>query len=364
MTTPRRVTYDSTSDFQQVLRARIERYFRMTKRSSRDNLRMYAKTAVILAAFATVYGLLVFGASAWWQAVALSIALGVAIAAIGFNIQHDGGHGAYSRRGWINRGMAFTLDLIGGSSYIWARKHNVLHHTHTNVAGHDEDIELGVLARFAPEQRRYSLHRFQQFYMWPLYSVIVPKWQFYDDWSNLVSGRIGSHKMPRPKGLDLAQFVVGKIAWLALAFVIPLMLHSVWAVIGCYLIAAGTTGIILSIVFQLAHVVEETQFPSPNPETGRIDTPWAVHQVETTADFARGNRLLSWFVGGLNFQIEHHLFPRICHVHYPKIARIVEKTCRKHGIEYRAFPTFGSAVRSHYRWLRAMGRTETSGAAS
>jgi linoleoyl-CoA desaturase len=317
---------------------------------------MYAKTGVIVAALAALYVLLVFGASAWWQAALLSVGLGIAVAAVGFNIQHDGGHGAYSRRGWVNRLMAFTLDLIGGSSYIWARKHNVLHHTHTNVAGHDEDIELGVLARFSPEQRRYRLHRFQQLYMWPLYGVIVPKWHFYDDWVQLIVGRIGSHKLPRPQGLDLVQFVVGKLAWLTLAFIVPLMLHPVPAVIGCYLIAAATTGIILSVVFQLAHVVEETQFPAPCAETGRIATPWAVHQVETTADFARDNRLLSWFVGGLNFQIEHHLFPRICHVHYPKIARIVEKTCRRYGIEYRAFPTVASAVRSHYRWLRAMGR--------
>jgi len=356
MTTPRKVTYDSTSDFQQALRARVERYFRMAHRSSRDNLPMYVKTAIILAAVGAFYGLLVFAASAWWQAIVLSVGLGVVIAAVGFNIQHDGGHGSYSRYGWVNRLMAFTLDLIGGSSYIWARKHNVLHHTHTNVAGHDEDIELGALARFSPEQRRYRLHRFQQLYMWPLYGIIVPKWHFYDDWSQLILGRIGNHKMPRPKGLDLVQFVAGKLAWLAFAFVIPMLLHPLWAVIGCYLIAAGTTGVILSIVFQLAHVVEETHFPAPDPETGRIATPWAVHQVETTADFARGNRALSWFVGGLNFQVEHHLFPRICHVHYPKIARIVEKTCRQHGIRYRAFPTFAAALRSHYRWLREMGR--------
>ncbi len=356
MTTSRKVTYDSSSEFQQALRARVERYFRMTGRSSRDNLRMYAKTAIILAAFATIYALLVFAASAWWQAVLLSVGMGVAIAAVGFNVQHDGGHGAYSRVGWINRLMAFTLDLMGGSSYIWARKHNVQHHTHTNVAGHDEDIELGPLARFSPEQRRFRHHRLQHLYMWPLYAVIVPKWNFQDDWTQLIRGRIGNHKMMRPKGLELVQFVLGKIVWLTLAFVIPIVLHPVWAVIVCYLIAAGTAGIILSIVFQLAHVVEETHFPTPHPETGRIETPWAIHQVQTTADFARGNRALSWFVGGLNFQIEHHLFPRICHVHYPQIARIVEKTCRQYGIRYQAFPTVRSALRSHYRWLREMGR--------
>lgn len=361
MTTTSRVTYDSSSEFYRALRARVDRYFRMTGRSSRDHWPMYVKTAVILATTVALYALLVFAADAWWQAVLLSIGLGVAAAAIGFNIQHDGNHEAYSRLGWVNRAMAFTLDLIGASSYVWARKHNVIHHTYTNVAGHDDDIDLGPLARFSPGQRRFRYHRLQHLYLWVLYAGLVPKWHFRDDWQQLIRGRIGSHRLPRPRGWDLFQLVAGKAAWLTLMFVLPCLFHPLWAVAGCYLIATGTAGWILSVVFQLAHVVEETNFPEPDPGTGRIPTPWAVHQLHTTADFARGNRPLSWFVGGLNFQIEHHLFPRVCHVHYPKIARIVEKACRRHCIPYHAFPTVASAVRSHYRWLRAMGRPLPAG---
>jgi linoleoyl-CoA desaturase len=355
-----RVTYDSRRDFQNALRDRVDRYFRMTGRSPTGGFPMVAKTALILLAFAASYVALVFFAATWWQAVLLSALVGIAVAAIGFNIQHDGGHEAYSRRPLVNRFMAFTLDLVGASSYVWARKHNVIHHTHTNVAGHDDDIELGFLARFAPEQPRRRHHRWQHLYMWPLYAVIIPKWHFHDDFVQLLSRRIGSHRLPPPKGWDLAQLLFGKAVFFGLAFVLPMLFHPVWAVLVCYLVAAGITGIILSIVFQLAHVVCETHFPTPHPETGLIDTPWAIHQVQTTADFARGNRVLSWFVGGLNFQIEHHLFPRICHVHYPRIARIVEKTCARHGIRYHAFPTVSSAVRSHYRWLREMGRSPTA----
>ncbi|MHC4450368.1 MAG: fatty acid desaturase family protein [Planctomycetota bacterium] len=356
MSTTAKVTYGSSSEFQKALRSRVDRYFRMTGGSPRANWRMYVKTAVILGAAVVFYTALVFGTTVWWQAALLSLGLGVVIAAIGFNIQHDGGHEAYSRVGWVNRAMAFTLDLVGASSYVWARKHNVLHHTYTNVDGHDDDIDLGPLARFSPDQRRFRHHRLQHIYMWVLYAIIIPKWHFQDDWSQLFSGRIGSHKLPWPKGWDLVQFVAGKLAWLTLVFILPMMLHPIWAVLACYVIASGTAGIIVSIVFQLAHVVEETQFPTPDPVTGRIETPWAIHQVQTTADFAQGNRLLSWYVGGLNFQIEHHLFPRVCHVHYPKIARIVKKTCRQHGITYHTFPTVSSAVRSHYRWLREMGK--------
>ena len=355
MNTPQKVTYDPTPDFYQALRARVDRYFRMTKRSPHDSWKMYLKTAIIIVFYATCYSLLVFWATTWLEAILLSIGLGIGIAAVGFNIQHDGGHEAYSKHKWINRAMAFTMDLMGASSYVWARKHNVLHHTYTNLAGHDDDIDLGPLARFSPEQPRLWHHRLQQYYMWVLYAVIVPKWSFRDDFHNLLRGRIGEHKLPRPKGWDLLQFFLGKLAWLTLILLVPLMFHPFLAILACYFIAAGTAGIILSIVFQLAHVVEETHFPVPHPETGRVDTPWAIHEVQTTADFAQKNKLLSWYVGGLNFQIEHHLFPRICHVHYPKIARIVENACRRHGIRYTAFPTVGSAVRSHYRWLRELG---------
>jgi len=351
-----KVTFDSCSKFQQALRARVERYFRMTGRSAKDSWRMYLKTATIIAATALIYWLLVFVVTSWWMGVLLSIAMGFAIAAIGFNIQHDGGHGAYSRYRWVNRLTALTVDLLGASSYIWARKHNVLHHTYTNVAGHDDDIDLGPLARFSPEQPRYPYHRLQHLYMWPLYSVLIPKWQFWDDWMSLARRRIGGHKLPPPRGWDLVQFVGGKLAWFSIMFLVPVLFNSFWGVIGCYLVAMATSGIILSVVFQLAHVVESRHFPVPDPETGRIERPWAVHEVETTADFAQHNRLLSWYVGGLNFQIEHHLFPRICHVHYPKIARIVRKMCARYDIHYLAFPTMRAAVASHYRWLREMGR--------
>ncbi len=356
MTTPAKVTYNPSSEFQQAIRARVDRYFRMTGRSPKDSVRMYLKTATVILGLAGLYVLTVFVAAAWWQVLLLSVGMGVGVAALGFNVQHDGNHGAYSRVGWINRITGLTMDLLGVSSYIWSRKHNVLHHTYTNVAGHDDDIDLGPLARFAPEQRRFRFHRLQHIYMWALYSVIVPKWQFHDDWAQLIRGRIGSHKLMWPKGWDLVWFVAGKLAWISIFFVVPLMLHPVWAVLTCYVITMAVAGIVLSVVFQLAHVVESRHFPVPDPETGHIDTPWAVEQVQTTADFARGNRLLSWFVGGLNFQIEHHLFPRICHVHYPKIARIVEKMCKRYGIHYHAFPNVWSAIQSHYRWLREMGR--------
>lgn len=320
---------------------------------------MYFKTAVILASFAFVYGLLVFAATEWWQVLPLAIALGLTVVAIGFNVMHDGSHEAYSDRRWVNRAAAMSLDLVGGSSYFWHWKHNVFHHTFVNVLGYDTDINLVGLGRLTPHHPRAWIHRWQHLYVWFLYGVMVIKWQLYDDFRLALTSRMGAHRFPRPRGSQWIVFFTGKLVFLSLAFAIPLALHPAWAVAATYAVMASTTGIVLAVVFQLAHCVEQAHFPLASG-TGRMDTPWAVHQVETSVDFARHSRVASWLLGGLNFQIEHHLFSRICHVNYPAIAPLVEQTCREFGVAYHYNTTFMAALRSHYRWLRALGRTDNA----
>ncbi len=316
---------------------------------------MYLKTAILLVGFASSYGLLVFVAQTWAQGLFLAILLGLAAAGIGFNIQHDGGHQAYSRYPWVNRLMAMTLELIGGSSYLWRWKHVLFHHTYVNITDHDTDIDLGILARLTPHQKRLAFHRWQHLYLWPLYGWLAIKWQLVDDFRKLIRARISNQPFPRPKGWDLVIFVTGKALFFTVAFGIPLRVHDVGAVLCYYGIAGFTTGIVLSVVFQVAHCVEEAAFPVPREGTRRIDRAWAIHQTETTVDFARRSRVVAWLVGGLNFQIEHHLFPRISHVHYPAISTLVEETCREFGVRYVAFPSFRAGVASHFRWLRMMG---------
>jgi len=256
--------------------------------------------------------------------------------------------------------MARTLDLLGGSSYFWARKHNTIHHSYANITGHDDDIDLGFLGRLSPHQKRLKFHRFQHLYLWVLYGFLPTKWQVYDDFRDLATGRVCGNRFARPKGWDLAVFLGGKVLFFSLALVVPLLMHPAWAVLLGYITVSFVQGVTLSVVFQLAHCVEEAAFPLPRQDTGRMETAWAVHQVEATVDFARGNRLLSWFIGGLNFQIEHHLFPRICHVHYSVIAPLVEETCRDFGLRYLTHETFLAGVVSHFRWLRRMGMSSTA----
>ena len=348
--------FGARSDFLKVLRQRVDEYFTTTGKPLRDCPQMYVKTAIIFSWFVASYALLVFFAATWWQAIPLAVSLGLAMAAIGFNIQHDGGHQAYSNHNWINKLSALTLDLLGGSSYTWNRKHNSMHHTFANINGHDDDINIGFLGRLAPDQKRLKFHRLQHFYLWVLYGVMAIKWQVYDDFRDVITGRIGGQPFARPKGWDFVVFIAGKLLFFSVAFVVPMLVCGVGPTLLFYTVAAFVQGVTLSVVFQLAHCVEEAEFPLPEAGTGRIDNTWAIHQVETTVDFSRKSRLLAWYVGGLNFQIEHHLFPRICHINYPAISRLVEETCIECGIKYAVHPSFFAGVASHYRWLQRMGK--------
>lgn len=353
-----RPKFNGSDRFLRELRRRVDAYFERTGRPRRDCPQMYFKTATILAWFFGAYFLLLFVTMSWWLILPLAIVLGLSMAAIGFNVQHDGGHRAYSNRKWVNKLMAMTLDLMGGSSYLWDWKHNSIHHTYPNVTGEDDDINLGFLGRLSPHQRRFWFHRLQGVYLWVLYGFLAIKWHFFDDFYNISVGRIGGHSIPRPRGWDLLVFIGGKVVFFSMAFVIPMLLHPVWAALAVYAIAAFVSGVVLSVVFQLAHCVEGTEFPMALATANgpaRIPSEWSVHQVQTTVDFARHNRLLCWWLGGLNFQVEHHLFSRICHVHYPAVAKLVEEACREFGIRYTAHKSLFGAVASHWRWLVLMG---------
>ena len=351
----RRLAYAGGNEFQLALRQRVDTYFEQPGRSRRDNLQWYIKAASILLVFAASYALLVFAATTWWQTIALTIVLALSTVGIGFNIMHDGGHAAVSRHRIINRLMAHSVDIVGGSSYLWRWKHGVLHHNYSNIVGHDMDITLGMLARFTPHQPKYFHQRWQQWYVWALYGMLAIKWHFFDDFRTLLTGRIGPHRIPRPRGADLALLVGCKLTFFILAFVVPLTLHPFWIVAGVYCLFAVVSGFALSVVFQLAHCVEEADFPKVAEGSGSVDNSWAAHQVETSVNFSHGNRLITWLFGGLNYQIEHHLFPEISHCNYPGIAPVVRDTCREFGVQYKEHASFYAGIRSHFRWLRRMG---------
>ncbi|MBW4562275.1 MAG: acyl-CoA desaturase [Mojavia pulchra JT2-VF2] len=350
--------FGKNTGFQIELTRRVNELFQTTGLRERDCPQMYLKTAILLLSFLVVYVSLVFLAQAWWVVLSLSILLGLVMAGIGFNIQHDGSHNAYSNYPWVNKLMAATMDLIGFSSYYWLWGHTVLHHKYVNITGYDTDFDLGTLARKTPFQPWLPHHRWQHYYIWLLYGVYPIHWHFVSDFESFFLEEFYDRHYPRPKGVNLAIFLVGKAVFFTLAFGLPLMFHSVWTVLMCYVVTSFTLGIVLNVVFLYAHEVEEATFPMPLEDTGIIENDWAIHQIETTVNFPC-NHLMTWFVGGLNYQIEHHLFPNICHVNYPAISRVVEETCQEFGVKYKKHKSIWAGISSHFHWMRRLGMANT-----
>ncbi len=342
--------------FQQYVRTRVERLLRMTGRHRHGGVRFMLKSATIMAWLTTSYVVLVFFAHSWPVAIIAALNLGLAAAGVGFNIQHDAGHRAISKNKHVNWLMALSLDLMGGSSYLWDVKHNKLHHTYTNIDGHDDDIDLGVLARFAPTQKYYWFHRYQHIYMWFLYTMVILKWHIIDDFRDILTAKIGPHPIERPRGKNLIAFIAGKLAFTFFAFVLPMLFHNPLVVLFWYVVSMGIGGLVLAVVFQLAHVVENAAYPMPDAVTGNMEEAWAIHQMRTTVDFAQKSKVLTWYLGGLNFQAEHHILANVSHLHYPRISKLVERACKRYNVPYNVHPTFWDGLVSHARQLRALGQ--------
>jgi linoleoyl-CoA desaturase len=283
--------------------------------------------------------------------------VGVGVAGMGFGVSHDALHGSVSRRVWINFLLSLSFPMLGASGYLWRLLHNRVHHTFTNMHPHDEDLQASPLLRLSPGRPRHAVHRWQHVYAWPLYALTTLNWAVLKDFQYMLRRNLGP-VTPGPHALrDWAGLILGKVLHFGWTVVLPiLILQPVWwHFVLCFLTMHLTAGFLLAIVFQLAHVVEQTAFV-PLEREGEPAESWAVHQLRNTCDFARGRRLLTWFVGGLNYQVEHHLFPQVNSTHYAALSPMVEACARRHGVPFHAAPSFVSAVASHARTLRRLGR--------
>ncbi len=350
-----RIRFDNRTPFQLELQRRVDAYLASTGETPRDVGRMYRKSAILLGWWLASLVLFLVADVGWLGTLGLATSMGLAMAGLGMAVQHDGGHRAYSERKWLNQAMARVLDLLGSSSYIWHHKHNVMHHTYPNVVGSDDDVDLGPLARLAPGAERRAHHRWQHLYMWPLYAFITIKWHWIDDFRQLATGRIGPHAFPRPRGRERALFWGGKALFFGWAVALPLLFKPVGLAVLFYFASQLLLGLVLSVTFQLAHCVEEASYFEPAADGRPVTLDFARHQIETTIDFAPRNPLATWYMGGLNFQAVHHVFPRVCHVHYPALSRIFAEVCPEFGVRYRPTPTLRAALRSHFRHLRSLG---------
>ncbi|HEX8562398.1 MAG TPA: acyl-CoA desaturase [Flavobacterium sp.] len=347
--------------FFRTLNSRVNAYFKDNNIKKTGNWKIHLKTIVLFCVFLTPYFLILTLDLSVWLHLLLSIVIGIGMAGIGMNVMHDGNHGSYSSKSWINKFMGGTIYVLAGNVYNWQVQHNVLHHTYTNIHGHDEDLDAGRIIRFTKEAEWRRFHKFQHYYSVFLYGLLTFNWAITTDFKQMRSylkRKLSYGEAKSPKIL-WTTLIITKLIYVSIWIVLPIVIGITWwKVLLGFFIMHYTAGLILSIVFQLAHVVDETANPIPN-EIGEIENTWAIHQLYTTANFAPKNKLVNWFTGGLNHQIEHHIFPNISHVHYGKIAEIVKQTAKECNLPYYEFKTMRSAVIAHFKHLRELGMEPT-----
>lgn len=345
-------------EFFKILQGRVNGYFKDNNISKHANLNMKLKTAFMLCLYFVPLAMMFTGLlTNVWVMFAMWILMGLGMSGIGLSIMHDANHGSYSKNHKVNNALGYVLNFIGGYHVNWKIQHNVLHHSFTNIHGFDEDIEQDIM-RFSPTQKRKAFFRFQAFYAPFLYGIMTIYWLVAKDFQQLV--RYEKKDLLVGQGLTfkkaLGQVVFTKSFYVILTFVLPMILlpHAWWQILLGFLLMQFICGIILALIFQPAHVIEETDFYVPR-ESGSVENNWAIHQMRTTSNFANGSRIFSWLIGGLNYQVEHHLFPNICHVHYRNISSIVKKTAQEFNVPYYHHKTFFDAVKSHFTLLNQLG---------
>ena len=352
----RSLRFTQHRDFQKTLNERVEAYLRENRLPGRDVPAMYLKSAVVLGWWLATYLLLLLGHFPSWVNILLCVVWALAIAAVGFNVMHDANHSGYSNNPRINKLFSLSAEMLGMSGFRWRTKHNVWHHTYTNIAGFDDDVETFGLMRLTPRVPWKPLYRAQLWYFPAIYSLTAFDFYLRDFMMVLVGKSDANHIYPKMRAGDQLTFWGGKLFFVAIMFALPLLVFPWWQVLIGFTLVTLTVGVVISVVFQLAHINGAAEFPDPVGSPQHIDNEWAIHQVETTADFAPRNKLLNFYIGGLNYQIEHHLLPHICHLNYPRLAPIVRATCEEFGIRYSCFETWREAFAGHLRELSLLGR--------
>jgi linoleoyl-CoA desaturase len=347
------------SEFFPTVNKRVNEYFKTHNISRFSNSEMVLKTAFMLSLYLIPYFVMISGVyQSYWIYLGLSGIMGLGVAGIGLSIMHDANHGAYSAKTWVNKLLGYSLNLVGGHSFTWKVQHNVLHHTYTNIHEADEDISPRGVLRMSPGSTWHPMHKYQHLYAWFFYGLLTFVWIILKDFVRLV--RYQKDGLVKKQKASLTQewtiLLVTKLVYITYIFAIPLWLtpFSFAQVFLGFFVMHYVAGFILAIIFQPAHVIEGTEYPIPD-DKGNLENSWAIHQMHTTTNFGHRERLFSWYVGGLNYQVEHHLFPTICHVHYRHIARIVEHTANEFGVPYKSKDSFMDALTAHARQLKSLG---------
>jgi linoleoyl-CoA desaturase len=340
------------------VRKNVSTYFKEKGISTKGNTPMFLKAIVMLSIYIVPFIVLLTFPVNYLFACLLLILMGIGEAGIGMSVMHDAAHGAFSEKKWLNSLVASSMYILGSNTFNWKVQHNILHHTFTNIYGYDQDIETKAALRLSKHAPLKKHHRFQFIYAFLFYGLMTLSKLITDFGQLLDFNKAGITEEQNTKpNKEIFKLIITKIIYVFFIIILPVLVtdYKWWQVLLGFGIIHFTAGIIMSTVFQMAHVVEGVYQPLPDID-GVIKNEWAVHELFATSDFARNSVFLSWYVGGLNFQIEHHLFPNTCHIHYPKIAPIVQETASRYGLTYNLKPSFLSALISHIRMLKLLGK--------
>jgi len=354
-----RFSRKESKEFFQTLNQRVNEYFKENKVSKTGNWKLYLKTVIMFTLLIAPFILIISLNVSDWFKLSLTVIIGIGMAGVGMNVMHDGNHGSFSKYSWINKLMGSSIYILAGNVFNWKVQHNVLHHTYTNIKDHDEDLEAGVVLRFSKHAQWKPHHRFQHLYFLLLYGLLTLKWAIVSDFVRLTRyQKLNlSYANSKSHSTQWVGLIISKIIYFSFWIVLPILVFNIvwWKVLIGFFVMHYTAGLILSLVFQLAHIIGEADMPLPDTTTGNMKNSWVVHQLKTTVNFSTKNKIVNWFTGGLNHQIEHHIFPHISHIHYTKISEIVKKTASEFNLPYNEYKTTRSAIFSHFKFLKQMG---------
>jgi linoleoyl-CoA desaturase len=345
--------------FFKTLNKRVNQYFKEKNILKTGNWKLYTKAIIMFTIFFVPLILILTVAMPQWVSLLLTVLIGIGMAGVGMNVMHDSNHGSFSSKKWVNKLMGGSIYILAGNVYNWKVQHNVLHHTFTNIKGHDEDIDAGRIIRFSKHSKWFNIHKFQKYYSFFLYGLLTINWAITTDFkqmNNYLKRKLSYGKFPNP-ATEWTKLIISKIVYYAIWIVLPILVLDIawWKIFIGFFVMHYTAGMILSIVFQLAHVVPKTNMPLPD-KNGNMKHTWAMHQFYTTANFAPTNKFICWYTGGLNHQVEHHVFPHISHIHYGKIAKIVKKTALEFNLPYNEYKTTRKAILEHFKQLKTLGK--------
>lgn len=350
------------SHFSKTLRSRVNTYFKTNNKSRNANANMVVKTIIMISLFFVPLIVLATGIiTTAWLLFPLYIMSGFGMAGIGMGVMHDAIHGSYSKNKRINTFLGYTFNLIGANAVVWKIQHNVLHHTYTNIDQADDDLNAPFFLRFSPHAKHYWAHQYQHIYIWFFYTISTLSWITTKDYVRLNRYRnMGFLNKKYEYKKALVSMTAWKLFYYSYALALPMIMVplSWWVILLAFLCMHFVTGLLVSTVFQIAHIMPDNEFPLPN-NMGMMKEDWHGHQFATTSNFSPNSKLLFWLIGGLNYQVEHHLLPDVCHVHYNKLTKIVADTAREYGMPYHVKKSFVHAISDHLKMLRELGKKPT-----